>query len=368
MARRFEEFYRVQPRVNLGDPNFWNGRFSDIDRRLHQSETALADLDSIADRVEGAAFDRINNVITPLVVEARERLTSITTIFEASSETEVEVGQGLKTFTVVEEERPTFAPLSYVMVFTPGDFNVFMAGRTMSYNEDTGEITVDVLRASGAGEHDEWKIAPVVLANDLEELADQVEAWANATNGDRILAQSAAGTAVAKAGEAVDARNAAVSARGGSENARDDAQLWAQNAYGVEVAPGLYSAYHWALVAQANAAPLQTVFGRIGEVTAEEEDYSEFFYTKAEINTALSGKSNTGHSHALGDVVGLSDALDGKVPTGRQVIAGAGLSGGGNLAANRTLSIATDSNGYGSRTVSTGNPSGGANGDIWLKV
>jgi hypothetical protein len=45
-----------------------------------------------------------------------------------------------------------------------------------------------------------------------------------------------------------------------------------------------------------------------------------------------------------------------------------GLTGGGDLSANRTLSIASTSMGYGTRTVSTSNPSGGTDGDIWLKV
>ncbi len=45
-----------------------------------------------------------------------------------------------------------------------------------------------------------------------------------------------------------------------------------------------------------------------------------------------------------------------------------GLTGGGDLSANRTISIASNSMGFGIRTVSTSDPSGGSNGDIWLKV
>ena len=50
------------------------------------------------------------------------------------------------------------------------------------------------------------------------------------------------------------------------------------------------------------------------------------------------------------------------------VIAGSGLSGGGALTANVTLTIATDSNGYGTRYVSTSAPTGGNNGDIWYQI
>ena len=51
-----------------------------------------------------------------------------------------------------------------------------------------------------------------------------------------------------------------------------------------------------------------------------------------------------------------------------QIIAGAGLAGGGSLAADRTLSIATNSNGFGVRYVSTSEPTGGSNGDIWYRI
>jgi hypothetical protein len=53
-----------------------------------------------------------------------------------------------------------------------------------------------------------------------------------------------------------------------------------------------------------------------------------------------------------------------------QIIAGAGLSGGGDLSASRTLSIATNSNGFGQRYVSTGTPSSGVgvNGDLWYQI
>jgi hypothetical protein len=53
-----------------------------------------------------------------------------------------------------------------------------------------------------------------------------------------------------------------------------------------------------------------------------------------------------------------------------QIIAGTGLSGGGSLAADRTLSIATNSNGFGVRYVANTTPSSsvGNNGDIWYQI
>lgn len=58
----------------------------------------------------------------------------------------------------------------------------------------------------------------------------------------------------------------------------------------------------------------------------------------------------------------------GAAASATQVIAGGGLSGGGALTTNVTLAIATNSNGYGTRYVSTSLPSGGNNGDIWYQI
>jgi hypothetical protein len=56
--------------------------------------------------------------------------------------------------------------------------------------------------------------------------------------------------------------------------------------------------------------------------------------------------------------------------SGTQIIAGPGLAGGGSLADDRTLSIATNSNGFGVRYISTLPPTfdQGSNGDIWYQI
>ena len=55
-------------------------------------------------------------------------------------------------------------------------------------------------------------------------------------------------------------------------------------------------------------------------------------------------------------------------PNSRTITAGTGLSGGGDLSADRTFTIATNSNGYGVRTISAADPSGGSDGDIWYQI
>ena len=54
--------------------------------------------------------------------------------------------------------------------------------------------------------------------------------------------------------------------------------------------------------------------------------------------------------------------------TGTLINTSGGLTGGGNLSVDRTISIATNSNGYGTRYVSASNPSGGVDGDIWYQI
>lgn len=58
----------------------------------------------------------------------------------------------------------------------------------------------------------------------------------------------------------------------------------------------------------------------------------------------------------------------GAASSGITITGTSGLTGGGDLTSNRTLTIATDSNGYGTRTVSSALPSGGSNGDIWYQI
>jgi hypothetical protein len=70
---------------------------------------------------------------------------------------------------------------------------------------------------------------------------------------------------------------------------------------------------------------------------------------------------------------GASDAVTartnlGAASTATTIIAGNGLSGGGNLESNITIGIASNSNGFGVRYVSTAAPSGGNNGDIWYQI
>jgi hypothetical protein len=71
----------------------------------------------------------------------------------------------------------------------------------------------------------------------------------------------------------------------------------------------------------------------------------------------------TGNSTAAGARTNLGAAA-----SATSIIAGAGLSGGGTLTSDVILSIASNSNGYGTRYISTSAPTGGNDGDIWYQI
>ena len=58
---------------------------------------------------------------------------------------------------------------------------------------------------------------------------------------------------------------------------------------------------------------------------------------------AITGFSVDGHTHTIANVDSLQTSLDGKVPTGRTVTAGNGMTGGGELSGNITLTMGTPS-------------------------
>lgn len=61
------------------------------------------------------------------------------------------------------------------------------------------------------------------------------------------------------------------------------------------------------------------------------------------LQTAIDGKAAASHVHTIANVTGLQTALDAKAGTAITISAGNGLTGGGSLAANRTMTLGTPS-------------------------
>ena len=80
-----------------------------------------------------------------------------------------------------------------------------------------------------------------------------------------------------------------------------------------------------------------------GDVTG-----SATFDGSANINITAAVQDDS-HAHVISNVDGLQTALDGKVPTTRTITAGNGLTGGGDLSANRTIDIDSSYTGFDGR-------------------
>lgn len=94
---------------------------------------------------------------------------------------------------------------------------------------------------------------------------------------------------------------------------------------------------NWDLLASALAAGTVTsIFGRSGIVVAVAGDYSD------ELISAASGATNytPSASNVEGHLAGIDTALGARALASRNIATGAGLSGGGTLASDRTLSLA----------------------------
>lgn len=160
-----------------------------------------------------------------------------------------------------------------------------------------------------------------------------------------------------------------------------------QNAANVSITGGVISGL---------AAPLEIVSGGTGSMTASGARNNLGLGTMSTQNSdavgitggTLSGITNLTASGVFitsGTITGIvdlavtdggtgaSDAANARTNLGAAassttVTVGAGLSGGGTLGSNITIGFAANSNGYGTRYVSTSTPSGGSNGDIWFQI
>ena len=91
----------------------------------------------------------------------------------------------------------------------------------------------------------------------------------------------------------------------------------------------------------AKAAGGQLLHTEWNSLTAEAQELSEAMPTKAPAASPTFTGTVTvpDGSFTVGKTIGLQAALDGKAPTTRTITAGTGLTGGGDLTANRTLAV-----------------------------
>jgi hypothetical protein len=142
-------------------------------------------------------LERINEALLP-AYEQVIQLANLGSLLSATSDTEVEIGLGTKTFVLNEAQRLTFAPTPFMLAVSGGDFDRSMVGVLSSYDIETGTLVLTVTSSEGEGTYGDWRFGPFATTEDLEALRAEVAANAQ--------------TATEKAAEALVARNEAVPA------------------------------------------------------------------------------------------------------------------------------------------------------------
>src|SRR5262249_42178822 len=158
MARRFETQYKTKRNDNLGDPEWHNRRWDDIDRRMHARELDATKIDDAVDDLEAAALARLNDQLTPIIAQAITRLGDFGLLFSATSHTERTMAIGTMLFVVDETMRLSYVATGFVIVRPMSDLSIGMTARTLGYNKDTGVLDVDVYGLTGSGTFAHWSI------------------------------------------------------------------------------------------------------------------------------------------------------------------------------------------------------------------
>jgi hypothetical protein len=187
--QRFDEFYKVRQKANLGDPEFWNVRFQDLDLRLAARELDGGKIDGAVDTMISVALARLNDTFTPVVSEAIDRLASVGALFSSTSATETDIGTGNKTFLLDAATRSGFVVPEYVALRPASHTDRGMIAQVINYDRATGLLDVTVVLFTGSGVYDDWVVrltgAPDVdhstrTDNPHETTAEQVGAYTKA--------------------------------------------------------------------------------------------------------------------------------------------------------------------------------------------
>ncbi|MEI2387473.1 phage tail protein [Breoghania sp. JC706] len=196
MPNRYGD-YLVKRGDNLGDPSFWNRRFKDVDARIAANEDQRNTLDAVIEEGRVVFREKANDVLLPLINEVYEA-ANVGLMLRVTSATEHQVSTGGKTFVVDEGQRLRYAPPAYVAVYRMENPRAAMLGEVVSWDAGTGELTVDIDRVSGSGDHGGWTITAASPSDTAEAIAE-VLAAVDAVNMDRQAAEIAAGVAGEKA-------------------------------------------------------------------------------------------------------------------------------------------------------------------------
>ena len=95
----------------------------------------------------------------------------------------------------------------------------------------------------------------------------------------------------------------------------------------------------WAANQTANRVVIATASGVIASSSISTTQLGYLANVNSDIQLQLNSKSASGHTHPISDIVNLQSNLDARVLASMVVATASGLTGGGNLSANRTIGL-----------------------------
>ncbi|WLA44103.1 pyocin knob domain-containing protein [Bradyrhizobium elkanii] len=142
MARRYDQYYRVKPRDNLGDPEYWNRRFDDIDRRVSSNEEELDAIDGLTAYIEGLALNRLDLVLAPALDKIA--LVSEQGFLLAHSNSQVTLDVNTTQVFAIPDlaERELFAPSPFVTIARKGSMTDFAFAELLAWDRNSGQLTL----------------------------------------------------------------------------------------------------------------------------------------------------------------------------------------------------------------------------------
>ena len=166
MAIRYES-YRTRRLDNLGDPEWHNRRWQDIDLRMHARELDAGKIDNTVDRLEAVALSRLNDTFSPLIQQAMNQLADVGVSFSGQSLTTELVSLGPKTFIIVPQHRVGLVVVDYVSIRPTGVQDAAMICNVLSYDRASGALEVEPVEGyvTGSGSYHDWTIRVSVTPN-----------------------------------------------------------------------------------------------------------------------------------------------------------------------------------------------------------
>ncbi|MGU9981452.1 hypothetical protein ACJ4V0_15560 [Phreatobacter sp. HK31-P] len=381
MASRFEK-YRLKDGDEANAERF-NPILRDLDLRTAAVEEKAVGFDIEKAKFVTAGLARLDEIMQPITSKLTD-YASLGAILTTQSASNIETGDGQKTFVVSEALRLQFAPSAYLAVIKTGDPSQAMLGVLNAYDPQSGDLTVTIDRFEGSGFHTGWTITAASATDNAAAIAD-VYAY-------KVDAETAAGQALLRKDEAAASAAAALASKNSAENdaeTADDARNQAQIAQAAtEAAKNLAFAYMtgflgahpsttpptlrldggalqvsdwyfkevvgppattyidyvssvgpvvWRSLVAASDTSVTSFNGRVGGVNPVTSDY-----TAAMVDATAPAGLTGATVQAVLDAIGTAIAL--KADKAVTVVGGGLASGGGDISASRTITVTKSSN------------------------